>query len=88
MGKFGDCLQKMQLHEGRQDSRGSRNEAMARIERGINNYLMECFIINDIVLKREDLARYGLDLSVVELIYKDFEEIVVGDGSVSVRYSC
>jgi hypothetical protein len=61
---------------------------VARIERGINNYLMECFIINDIVLKREDLARYGLDLSVVELIYKDFEEIVVGDGSVSVRYSC
>ena len=88
MGKLSNSLHNMQLHEGRQDSRRSRNEAVARIERGINNYLMECFIINDIVLKREDLARYGLDLSVVELIYKDFEEIVVGDGSVSVRYSC
>ena len=88
MGKLGDSLQDMQLCEGRQDSRGSRNEALARIEREINNYLMECFIMTDIVLKRDDLARYGLDLSVVDLIYGGFEEIVVGDGTVSVVYSC
>jgi len=49
---------------------------------------MECFIMTDIVLKRDDLARYGLDLSVVDLIYGGFEEIVVGDGTVSVVYSC
>ena len=44
--------------------------------------------MNEIVLKREDLARYGLDLDIVDLIYNGFEEIVVGDGIVTVRYSC
>lgn len=44
--------------------------------------------MNEIVLKREDLACYGLDLNIVDLIYNGFEEIVVGDGFVTVRYSC
>ena len=88
MGQLGDSLQNMQLFERRQDSRGSRNATLARIERLINNYLMDCYIMNEIVLKREDLARYGLDLDIVDLIYNGFEEIVVGDGIVTVRYSC
>lgn len=88
MGQLGDSLQNMQLHERRQDSTGSRNATLARIERLINNYLMDCYIMNEIVLKREDLACYGLDLSIVDLIYNGFEEIVVGDGFVTVRYSC
>ena len=88
MGQLGDSLQNMQLFERRQDSRGSRNATLARIERLINNYLMDCYIMNEIVLKREDLAHYGLDLNIVDLIYNGFEEIVVGDGFVTVRYSC
>lgn len=87
MGKLSNSVQNLQLHKGRQDSRGSRNETLAKLERMVNNYLMDLYIMNEIVLKREDLARYGLDALIIDLIYCGFSEIVVGENCVTVRYS-
>lgn len=87
MGQSRDIVQEMQLSQGRQDPGRGRDETLAKLERYINNYLMDCYIMKELELGREDLASYGLDLSIVDIVYGGFKKIIVGDGMVTVLYS-
>lgn len=87
MGKLGDSVQNVQLLQGGQDSRRGKYETLAKLERLINNYLMDLYIMNDIELKQEDLARYGLDPTIINVVYGGFSRIVVGCDTVRVEYS-
>lgn len=86
MGELSNSVQNLQLHEGGQDSRRSKNEIMATVERGINNYLLSCYLTKDLILGPDDIVRYGLDLDIFNLVYCGFKEVHVSEDRVLVVY--
>lgn len=101
MGQFSDCLQDMQLFEGRQDSRRGWNEA----EKGLSPYgtFLEKNIIshllskynnrNEEVVIKNDIFTYievedlDVDLDFLRIAFKGFNEIRVGTTGFHVSYS-
>jgi len=80
-------MQKLQLPEGGQNPRRGRNDSMAKIERNIMGYLLELFIMDEVVIKRGDLRKWGVDESVASLVLGDFSQIIVEEELVRVEYS-
>jgi hypothetical protein len=60
---------------------------MAKIERNIMGYLLELFIMDEVVIKRGDLRKWGVDESVASLVLGDFSQIIVEEELVRVEYS-
>jgi hypothetical protein len=60
---------------------------MAKIERNIMTYLLELFVMDEVVIKRGDLRKWGVDESVASLVLGDFSQIIVEEELVRVEYS-
>lgn len=86
MGQFSNSVQNVQLHERGQDSRRSKYETMAALERNINSYLLSCYLTKDLILGPSDVVRYGIDPSIFKMVYGDFREVHVGEDMVRVVY--
>ena len=89
MGKFSNSVQTMQLEKRRHDSGGGWDGSVvrAKIERGINNYLMDCYILRDInIASEEGLERYGVDPKIFNLIYPNWQIVKVGEDGVYVGF--
>jgi hypothetical protein len=60
---------------------------MAKIERNIMTYLLELFVMDEVVIKKGDLRKWGVDESVASLVLGDFSQIIVEEELVRVEYS-
>lgn len=82
MGKLSDCVQTVQLVEGRQNP--ERSKYASAIERAALNYLSEIYISHDVEIRSgEQLESWGIDCDVFDLIFNGWEKVVVGaDGTV------
>jgi len=87
MGESNNILQDVQLCQRRQDSRRGRNEVMAKLERNILLSFSDLFIMDKVVIKKEDVGRWGVDQEVATLVLGDFSQIVVEENLVRVEYS-
>jgi hypothetical protein len=87
MGESCNFMQKLQLLEGGQNPRRGRNDSMAKIERNIMTYLLELFVMDEVVIKKGDLRKWGVDESVASLVLGDFSQIIVEEELVRVEYS-
>lgn len=85
MGKLSDSVQAMQLDQGRQDSRRSRYaSALTRL---VEQYLSEIYISKEIIIEGDgDLARWGVDPAVFNLLYKGWKRIEVRESGVFVYF--
>ena len=50
-------------------------------------YLLELFVMDEVVIKRGDLRKWGVDESVASLVLGDFSQIIVEEELVRVEYS-
>lgn len=93
MGEFSDCVQNVQLFEGGQDSRGSRNEYRDILEKLIIRELLSkygnrikpveiyndvyCYIENSDIPVNLEFLRYG---------FGDFQKLTVSIFGVHISY--
>lgn len=85
MEQLSNSVQTLQLQEGRPDP--GRGKYANIIERAINNYLLECYIMKDItIVSDRELERYGVDPKVFQLIYPNWQIVKVGEDGVFVGF--
>ena len=85
MEQLSNSVQALQLQEGRLHSR--RSEYASFIEREINNYLLDAFIYNDIVIDSDsELRRYGINPKVFQLIYPRWKSVTVTEIGVLIQW--
>jgi hypothetical protein len=60
---------------------------MAKLERNILLSFSDLFIMDKVVIKKEDVGRWGVDQEVATLVLGDFSQIVVEENLVRVEYS-
>jgi hypothetical protein len=83
--QLSNSVQALQLQEGGLDSR--RSWYASFIEREINNYLLECYIMRDItIVSDRGLERYGVDPEIFNLIYPNWQIVKVGEDGVYVGF--
>lgn len=85
MEQFSNSVQALQLQKGGFDS--GRGKYASFVERQINNYLLECYIMNEItIVSDRELERYGIDSNIFNLIYPNWKIVRVGEDGVFVGF--
>lgn len=80
-----NSMQTLQLQKRGLDSR--RGWYASIIEREINNYLLECYIMKDItIVSDRGLERYGVDPEIFNLIYPNWQIVKVSEDGVYVGF--